>query len=116
VENFIENTLPEFSQEQIEAAKAKYGSKCLKISEIFPNEDDEEPVRFLLKKPSKNLIYLLGSKEYENDVQKSSKAMISNCVLAGDAQLLENDASVYTELVSQIGGMAKAAKSSLKKV
>lgn len=111
----MENNIPAFSQEAIEDAKAKYGSKCLKISEIFPDEDSEA-VSFLLKKPSKNLIYMLGSKEYENDVEKSSKAMIANCVLAGDAELLENDAAIYTELVTLIGSMAKASRSSLKKV
>lgn len=111
----MENQIPAYSTEQVEAAKAKYGDKCLKIAEIFPDEDSAA-VPFLLKKPSKNLIYLLGSKEYENDVEKSSKAMISNCVLAGDNNLLENDASVYTELVTLIGSMTKAARSSLKKV
>ena len=42
--------------------------------------------------------------------------MISNCVLAGDEDLLNNDASVFTELVEKIGSLTKSARSSLKKV
>ena len=112
----MDNQIPAFSPEAIEQAKAKYGSKCLKIVEVFPEEDSQEPVEFLIKKPSKNLIYLLSSKEYEDQVQKSSEAMISNCVIAGDMELLNADASIYTELVSRIGEMTKAARSTLKKV
>ena len=52
----------------------------------------------------------------ENQIEKSSTAMITNCVLAGDAELLNYDASVFTELVEQIGGLTKSAKSSLKNV
>ena len=42
--------------------------------------------------------------------------MISNCVLAGDEDLLNNDASVFTEIVEKIGSLTKSARSSLKKV
>ena len=108
--------IPAFSTEQVEAAKAKYSSKCLKILEVFPDDDTEEPNQYLIKKPSPSLVYLLSSKEFENNIEKSSSAMISNCVLAGDAELLENDASVFTELVEQIGSLTKSARSSLKKV
>lgn len=112
----MKNTFPEFSDEQVQAAKAKYGEKCLKIVEIFPDVDTEEPEQFLIKKPSKSLVYLLASKEYENNIEASSEAMISNCVLAGNSHLIEQDASIYTELVSQIGNLTKAARSNLKKV
>lgn len=118
--------IPAFSTEQVEAAKAKYGSKCLKILEVFVDgnlesegdvsESAEEPVLFLVKKPSPSLVYLLSSKEFEDNIEKSSSAMVTNCVLAGDAELLENDASVFTELVEQIGGLTKSARSRLKKV
>lgn len=108
--------IPAFSTEQVEAAKARYGSKCLKILEVFPDEDSEKPVEFLIKKPSPSLVYLLSSKEFENNIEKSSNAMITNCVLAGDAELLENDASVFTEIVERIGSLTKTATSKLKKV
>lgn len=116
--------IPAFSTEQVEAAKAKYGSKCLKIVNVFVDGNleesqdvqEEEPVPFLIKRPSPALVYLLSSKEMENNIEKSSSAMIANCVLAGDAELLENDASAFTELVEVIGSLTKSARSSLKKV
>lgn len=108
--------IPSFSEEIVQASKAKYGAKCLKILEVFPDEDTEEPSLFLIKKPSPSLVYLLSSKEFENNVEKSSNAMISNCVLAGDEDLLNNDASVFTELVEKIGSLTKSARSNLKKV
>lgn len=108
--------IPAFSTEQVEAAKAKYGVKCLKILEVFPDEDTEKPSEFLIKKPSPSLVYLLSSKEYEGNIEKSSSALISNCVIAGDSDLLNNDAAVFTELVEQLGSLTKSARSSLKKV
>ena len=108
--------IPNYSEEQVETAKAKYGAKCLKILEVFSDEDSEELSLFLIKKPSPSLVYLLSSKEFENNIEKSSNAMISNCVLAGDSELLNNDASVFTELVEKIGSLTKSARSSLKKV
>ena len=108
--------IPTYSEEQVEAAKAKYGAQCLKILEDFPDEDSEEPSLFLIKKPSPSLVYLLSSKEFDNNIEKSSNAMIANCVLAGDQELLNNDASVFTELVEKIGSLTKSARSSLKKV
>ena len=116
----MQYNIPAFSTEQVEAAKAKYGAKCLKIIEVYVDgseeDPDEVPVSFLLKKPSPSLVYLLSSKEFENQIEKSSSAMISNCVLAGDSELLNSDASVFTELVERIGSLTKSARSKLKNV
>jgi hypothetical protein len=66
---------------------------------------------FELKRYTKEgLGFLIRNKE------GSSNAMIANCVLAGDSDLLNNDASVFTELVEKIGSLTKSARSSLKKV
>jgi hypothetical protein len=62
--------IPNYSEEQVEAAKAKYGAKCLKILEVYPDEDTEQPSLFLIKKPSPSLVYLLSSKEFENNILK----------------------------------------------
>lgn len=112
----MNHEIPAFSTEQVEAAKVKYGAKCLKVLEVFPDEDSENPSLFLIKKPSPALVYLLSSKEMENNIEKSSSAMIANCVIAGDVELLNNDASVFTEIVEKIGSLTKSARSSLKKV
>ena len=107
-----QNTIPAFSESVLEDLKLKY-PYGLKIVEIYPEEDSAEPLKYLVKKPSKALVYLLSSNE--GDVQASSDAMIANCVLAGDMDVLEQDASIFTELTSRIGDLMKGARSELKK-
>jgi hypothetical protein len=111
----MNNQKPTFSESVVEDFKVKY-PHGLRIIEIYPEEDSVEPLKYLVKKPSKALVYLLSSKEYENDIQASSDAMIANCVLAGDLDILEQDASIFTELTSRIGDLMKGARSELKKV
>ena len=111
----MNNQKPTFSESVVEDFKLKY-PHGLRIIEIYPEEDSVEPLKYLVKKPSKALVYLLSSKEYEGDVQASSDAMIANCVLAGDMDVLEQDASIFTELTSRIGDLMKGARSELKKV
>lgn len=111
----MNNQKPTFSESVVEDFKLKY-PHGLRIIEIYPEEDSVEPLKYLVKKPSKALVYLLSSKEYENDIQASSDAMIANCVLAGDLDILEQDASIFTELTSRIGDLMKGARSELKKV
>ena len=111
----MNNQKQAFSESVVEDFKLKY-PHGLRIIEIYPEEDSVEPLKYLVKKPSKALVYLLSSKEYENDIQASSDAMIANCVLAGDLDILEQDASIFTELTSRIGDLMKGARSELKKV
>ena len=111
----MNNQKPAISESVVEYLKVKY-PHGLRIIEIYPEEDSVEPLKYLVKKPSKALVYLLSSKEYENDIQASSDAMIANCVLAGDLDILEQDASIFTELTSRIGDLMKGARSELKKV
>ncbi|MDY3317772.1 hypothetical protein PG630_10690 [Riemerella anatipestifer] len=106
---------PMFSESVLEDLKLKY-PYGLRILEIYPDEDAKDPLKYIVKKPSKSLVYLLSSKEYEGNMQASSEVMLSNCVLAGDMEALEQDASVFSELVSRIGEMMKSARSELKKV
>lgn len=109
-----QNTIPAFSESVLEDLKLKY-PYGLKIVEIYPDEETTEPIKYIIKKPSKSLVYLLSSKEFEGNMQSSSDAMIANCVLAGDLKILEDDASMFTELVGRIGEMMKSARSELKK-
>ena len=111
----MNNQKPAFSESVVEDFKLKH-PHGLRIIEIYPEEDSAEPLKYLVKKPSKALVYLLSSKEYENDIQASSDAMIANCVLAGNLDILEQDASIFTELTSRIGDLMKGARSELKKV
>lgn len=73
----------------------------LKVIEITPDED-EEPLSYVVKKPSKQLIFMLSGKQYENNVEASGEALIANCVLAGNMEVLDNDASVFMAMVKLI--------------
>lgn len=112
-----------YTQEQLEDFKLKY-PKVVRELVVYPSgtefdkegNTDEEPAYFIIKKPSKSLVHLINSKEYKGDVEKANQTMISNCVLAGDTELLENDASVYTGVIEQLANLIQASKVELKKV
>ena len=112
-----------YTQEQLEDFKLKY-PKVVRELVVYPagtefdkeGNTDEEPAYFIIKKPSKSLVHLISSKEYKDNADKTNEAIIANCVLAGDMELLENDASVYTGVIEQLAGLITASKVELKKV
>ncbi len=112
-----------YTEQEIQDAKAKY-PRCVRELEVYPadtnfdNKDkaDQEPARFLIKKPNKALMDLLGSKAYKNDTEKANKAIIDNCVLKGDLELMKNDASIYTGVIEQLAGLIQSSRVALKKV
>jgi len=109
------NKIPSYTEELVADLKLKY-PYGLKVLEIYPDEEAKEPIKFLVKKPGKSLVYLLSSKEYDRNIQASSEAMIANCVLAGDMDAVENDGAVYSELIQQLSKMMNTARSALKNV
>lgn len=112
-----------YTEVEIQDAKAKY-PRCVREIEIYPADTnfdkdgkaDQEPAYFLIKKPNKALVDMLGSKEYKNDTDKANQAIIKNCVIAGDMELMENDASVYTGVLEQLAGLVQSSRVALKKV
>ena len=84
--------------------------------EKFDESEEDDPCYFLVKKPSKALLTMLGSKEYKDDSEKANNALISNCVLAGDMEMLENDSSVFTGLIEKLINLSNVTKVQLKKV
>ncbi|MGV4379905.1 hypothetical protein ACQ1Q1_07475 [Ornithobacterium rhinotracheale] len=48
--------------------------------------------------------------------ERANDAIVKNCVLMGDTELMENDASVYTGLLEQLAGMVQSSRVALKKV
>lgn len=57
------------------------------------------------------MVSLVNSKEYKGNDDKINDAIIKNCVLAGDMELLENDASMDI-----LANLLSASKAELKKV
>lgn len=120
---FGEENMKTYTQQDIDAFKAKYPRVVREVS-VYPSDVEkdengnptEEPVCFLIKKPSQNFIRLIHSKEYSGDADKIADAAIKNCVLAGDMEMLENDGSVYMGLVEQLMALIQSSKVELKKV
>ncbi|MRI64427.1 hypothetical protein EDM00_10585 [Ornithobacterium rhinotracheale] len=112
-----------YTEQQIQDAKAKY-PRCIREIEVYPADTnfdkdgtaDQEPAYFLVKKPNKALVDMLGSKGYKDNLERANDAIIKNCVLMGDTELMENDASVYTGLLEQLAGMVQSSRVALKKV
>ena len=108
-----------YTEEQIEAYKAKYPNVIGEVTLVpskFDESEEDDPCYFLVKKPSKALLTMLGSKEYKDDSEKANNALISNCVLAGDMEMLENDSSVFTGLIDKLINLSNVTKVQLKKV
>jgi hypothetical protein len=114
-----------YSEEKVNEWKAKYPHVVQEL-EIYPSgtefdkdgKPSEEPVYYLVRKPSKPLLSLLTSEEYEGkkNIEKANDAMIKNCVLEGDLERMENDASIFSGLIEKLAGLVNATKVSLKKV
>ena len=108
-----------YTEEQIEAYKAKYPNVVGEVTLVpskFDESEEDDPCYFLVKKPSKALLTMLGSKEYKDDSEKANNALISKCVLAGDMEMLENDSSVFTGLIEKLLNLSNVTKVQLKKV
>lgn len=112
-----------YTEEQLEDFKLKY-PKVVRELVVYPSgttfdkegNADEEPAYFIIRKPSKSLVSLVNSKEYKGNDDKINDAIIKNCVLAGDMELLENDASIYTGVLDILANLLSASKAELKKV
>ena len=62
------------------------------------------------------MVSLVNYKEYKGNDDKINDAIIKNCVLTGDMELLENDASIYTGVLDILANLLSASKAELKKV
>lgn len=108
-----------YTEEQIETYKAKFPNVIGEVTLVpskFDESEEDDPCYFLVKKPSKALLTMLVSKDYKDNPEKANDALINNCVLAGDMDLLENDSSVFTGLIEKLISLSNVTKVQLKKV
>lgn len=99
------------SPEAILAAKAKYGENRLKLIGI---EVDGKDIDYLLRKPGRSVIEAVA--RHKGDITAANKVLLTNCVLAGDADALDQDGDVYAQVLKHISGMMRGAKSTVKKL
>lgn len=105
----------------IEEWKAKYPGSISMLEVEIDEYDDSittEPqiATFILKKPSRHVMNLVGELGAKKEITKANNALISNCVLGGDMDVLESDGAVYSEVIASIERMMGAKKRSLKKL
>ena len=105
-----------FDESAIDAHAAKCGGRRL-LKEIEVITDDDYKFCYLVKRPTKDFIGAVQAKTKatETDTPGIEKLMIG-LVLEGDKQAYELDASIYTQLIKQIGGMLRSASSDIKKI
>ena len=115
--------MKKYTEADIEGYKAKYPNVVREIA-VYPSgttfteegEASEDPAYFLVRKPSKNLLALVTSKEYIESPDKANEALVKNCVLDGDMEWMENDASIYMGLITELSKLLQSSKVALKKV
>lgn len=106
-----------------DAEKQEFISKLgeRNIVEVPVYTQDNYKFIYLVRRPSKAVIQAIAELENKPESQKQAKDITSiqnlmeGCVLSGDKQAYENDASIFTVLMKEIGGLLHQSKSDLKK-
>ena len=98
----------------LDALKAKHGKK---LSELTVTTSEDETFVFVLKKPSRFTIEAIGDldKNKKGHTSDASKIMISNCVIAGNMEALD-DGEVYSSVLAEVGKLFTKASSATKKL
>jgi len=88
------------TEAQINELKAKYGNV---LSQVTIHTKDKT-VEYVIRIPPRSVIDAVASESRPGtvNVNEVSKILISNCVLAGDMDLIERDGNVYSTLLSRI--------------
>lgn len=94
------------------AFEAKYGKQYISDLSI---EVDGEKYQYVVRKPDRAVLKLIGKYAVENNVEKVNEALIKNCVLAGDMEALDKDGAVYLAVLNEINLLKSKAKSTIKK-
>lgn len=106
--------------EQIEEWKNKYKGMVSLLEVEMNDEDDisdDIPIaRFIVRRPSRNTMDAVGELGVKREITKANKALITNCVLGGDMEVLDSDGSVYAAVIDSLERMMTVRKRSLKKL
>ena len=94
--------------------KARHGADGL--SEVLVTIDDNTTARFVICKPGRTVMDAVAQHGISKNVAGSNKALISNCVLGGDMELLEKDGGVYGEVLKHINASISAYRTEVKKL
>lgn len=112
-----------YLESEVEDLKARFPN-LIKEIQVYPSgtnfdkdgNADEDPVCYIIKKPSKSLLHLINSPEFKNDTEKANNAIIANCVLLGDKERIEEDASIFSGVIDTLAGLIGSSRVELKNV
>lgn len=100
------------SEEKINELKAQYGQ--LTLVEIKTGENST--TEYILVPPSRKVMDIVGTYGIQKNVTGANKALIANCVVAGDMDLLEKDGSIYSTLLGDIRDLFAIRERKVKKL
>lgn len=114
----------EITPEMIQDWKAQKGADSLSQVDIKycakKNEDGEDvktkTASFIICTPTRTVMDVIAQHGLAKDVAKANKALISNCVLGGDMDAIEQDGGVYTSLLTKLNIKTTDYEASIKKL
>lgn len=92
--------------------KLKYNEKRLR--KVTATTIDGEKIVYILVKPNRNTIEAAG--RAKDNVPAANKILLANCVLAGDADALQNDGEVYAAIMRTIVSLMKSQQATVEKL
>lgn len=101
-----------FTESEVKNARAKYGKRLRYLKVKTPDGDSE----FIIKKPSRATSSAVRDAIDKKDEELAQNIMISNCVVEGDLQDIDEDAVVFTRVTTFITSMVKEAELEAKKL
>jgi len=104
----------EVTPDDIRDWKAKYGEDS--IRQVDVKTSDDKALSFIARLPSRRVIDVMSEHNAAQKPAASAKALINNCVLAGDMDAVENDGGVYNSLLSRLTEMVRVYDSEVKKL
>ncbi|KQC30178.1 hypothetical protein [Flagellimonas eckloniae] len=84
-----------------------------RLKEInIPLDDnmDGECAKFVICKPTKNLLPAITQYGKDEDIDALNKLLITNCVLGGDMEYLESDVDIYLAVIEEVGKLMQAKR------
>lgn len=101
-----------FTEDEVKNARIKYGKRLRYLRVITPDGNSE----FIIKKPSRATSSAVRDAIDKKDNDLASEIMISNCVVIGDLEDIEEDAVVFAKVTNFLTSMVNEAELEAKKL
>lgn len=110
----------DITPEMIQDWKAKYGEKSLRQIDVpdEEGEDEQETIlgSFVVRTPSRSAYDSIMEKQQKSDYVGVVKALVTNCVLGGDLEAMEQDSRLYSCLGEELSKLLQSRKAVVKKL